>query len=74
MKNDSTPTPAPIGLRLPGVLAILGISRSRLYDGIARGEFPAPRKLGRSSVWIKSEIEAVLTSLPTGGHDCGRAA
>jgi len=37
----------------------LNIGRSTLYQWIARGEFPAPIKLGRrASAWSLSEIEA----------------
>lgn len=36
-----------------------GLGRSSLYAKIARGEFPAPVKLGaRASAWINGEVEA----------------
>ena len=45
-------------LRLKEVLAICGKSRSSVYDAIKKGGFPKPVKLsGRSSAWIKSEVE-----------------
>lgn len=45
-------------LRLKEVLAICGKSRSSVYDAIKKGDFPKPVKLrGRSSAWIKSEVE-----------------
>ena len=45
-------------LRLKEVLAICGKSRSSIYDAIKKGGFPKPVKLsGRSSAWIKSEVE-----------------
>jgi prophage regulatory protein len=44
-------------LRLPAVLARVGMSRSALYRRIEAGDFPAPRKNGcRISYWIDSEI------------------
>lgn len=45
-------------MRMKEVLAICGKSRSSVYDAIRKGDFPKPVKLhGRSSAWIKSEIE-----------------
>jgi len=45
-------------IRLKEVLAICGKSRSSVYDAIKKGGFPKPVKLhGRSSAWIKSEVE-----------------
>ena len=44
-------------LRLRGVLALLGISKSRFYLGIKRGEFPVPIRLTpRTSAWSEAEI------------------
>lgn len=36
----------------------LGISRSTIYAWISQGRFPCPRKLGRSSRWLVSEVDA----------------
>ena len=45
-------------LRLPEVLATVGISRSNLYDQIAQGQFPKPIHLSlRTSGWRLSDIE-----------------
>lgn len=53
-----TPTTDVRFIRLKEVLTICGKSRSSVYEAIQRGEFPKPVKLrGRSSGWIKSEIE-----------------
>jgi predicted DNA-binding transcriptional regulator AlpA len=43
-------------IRLPKVLEALGIRRSKFYQGVQSGEFPAPRKLGRTSVWKSDDI------------------
>lgn len=42
-------------LRLPGVLARYGVSRSTLYDLMHKG-FPKPIHLGRSSLWPIDEL------------------
>ena len=36
----------------------VGLGRSRVYQEIARGEFPKPIKIGKSSRWVKAEIDA----------------
>lgn len=44
-------------LRLPEVIARIGLSRSTIYELAARGEFPRQVKLGpRSSAWVEEEI------------------
>ncbi len=46
-------------LRLPAVKAATGLSRSTIYDWIAKGQFPQPIPLGGNLVgWLASEIEA----------------
>ena len=43
---------------LKEVLAICGLSRSSLYAAVKKGEFPGPvRPYGRSSRWVKTEVE-----------------
>ena len=39
----------------------VGLGRSRIYDLIAKGEFPAPIKIGKSSRWVKAEIDSWLS-------------
>ena len=43
-------------LRLSSVTDIVGFKTTRIYALIARGEFPCPVKIGRSSRWVESEI------------------
>ena len=44
-------------LHLPGVKAITGLSKSRLYVLIREKSFPAPVRLGaRTVAWVRSEI------------------
>ena len=45
-------------LRLPDVLTMCGLGRSKLYAMIAEGEFPKPVHLGRASAWPVSELQA----------------
>lgn len=51
------------GLRLPEVMARLGMSRAWIYDEISAGRFPRPVKIGaRASIWLESEISAFLAA------------
>lgn len=48
-------------LRLPDVSSRTGLSRSTIYEAMARGDFPQPIKLGLRAVgWAESEISAWL--------------
>jgi prophage regulatory protein len=45
-------------LRLPMVLDRTGLSRSTVYQRIAKGEFPKSISLGAKAVgWIETEVE-----------------
>lgn len=50
-------------LRLPEVRKVYPKSKSTIYAEIARGEFPAPVKIGRASAWFEDEIDAYLEKL-----------
>ncbi|WP_377702129.1 helix-turn-helix transcriptional regulator [Pseudoduganella sp. UC29_71] len=51
-------------LRLPSVLAQVGLKKTTVYDGIKRGTFPAPLKLGaRAVAWSAADIDAWVGSL-----------
>ena len=46
-----------IFLRLPGVKALTGLSKSSLYALIRGNTFPAPVRIGpRSVAWVESEV------------------
>ncbi len=45
-------------LRLPEVMKMIGLGRSKIYQMVQSGEFPRPRKLGRRvSVWLLEEVQ-----------------
>jgi prophage regulatory protein len=45
-------------IRLPTVRQRTGLSRSSIYNLIARRQFPAPIKLGaRASGWLAEEVD-----------------
>lgn len=47
-------------LRLAEVCRRTGHSTSSLYRVMAAGTFPRPRKRGHVSLWLESEVEAVI--------------
>lgn len=44
-------------LRLPQIVEKTGWKRSTIYKKIKDGEFPEPKKDGRTSYWLSSEID-----------------
>lgn len=62
-------------LRLPEVLAVTGLSRARLYELKARGQFPrAVRIADRAVAWREGDIAAWIESRPLAGDDPDQAA
>lgn len=62
-------------LRLPQVIERRACSRPTIYRDVQRGVFPAPVRRGRRcSVWIESEVDAVLTAETTGATDAALRA
>lgn len=43
-------------LRRDEVLKLIGLSKTKMYELIRENQFPAPRKIGSSSVWVEDEI------------------
>lgn len=70
-RNKVTYTPAPLPkegfVRLPSVLAVLGISKTTFLDGAKEGKYPEGKLLSpRCRVWPVAEIRALLSSLENG--------
>jgi prophage regulatory protein len=69
MQHKKSRTPSahtgPLGLRKPAVCELVGFSPATLVRLVARGEFPAPRKIGdRSVAWSRAEVEQWFASRP----------
>lgn len=47
-------------LRLRGVQDRVPFGKSKIYDMISKGEFPAPQKIGGCSCWWESAIDSWL--------------
>jgi prophage regulatory protein len=57
-------TAPPRLIRLPEVMARVGLKRSSIYLRMAEGRFPKGRSLGpRCTVWVEAEIDAWIKSI-----------
>jgi prophage regulatory protein len=62
-------------LRLPAVQEATGKSRSGIYSDVARGQFPAPIKLGRRAIgWRTEDIEVWIASRESTRPSCNAGA
>lgn len=58
-RTDIIPaSPAPRLIRLPEVMARVGLKRSAIYQRMSEGRFPKSRSLGpKCAVWVEREVE-----------------
>lgn len=56
-------------LKLGDVCDRVGFGKSALYEMIADGEFPAPKKVRGSSRWREAEVDAWIVALPSANGD-----
>jgi prophage regulatory protein len=62
--------PNDIILRLPQVMARIGLSRSSIYLGISRNEFPRQVRLGARAVgWLQADIDEWVRQRVTSHQD-----
>ena len=62
-------------LRVPDVLARIGMSRSTLYEWMRTGNFPPSVKLGERAVgWRESDVTAWIESRVPQSDECRDAA
>lgn len=51
-------------IRLPEVMARVGLKRSAIYQRMSEGRFPKSRSLGpKCAVWVETEIDAWVRSI-----------
>lgn len=54
-------------MRLPEVLRLVPVGKSRWFSGVRSGEFPRPLKLGRASLYRRKDIQALLAKIEREG-------
>lgn len=52
-------------LSYPQVLSLIPLSKRDVQRRVASGRFPQPRKLGRRSLFVESEIRNFIESIKT---------
>jgi len=73
LKSDTGAPPAHL-LPIEEVLDQCAISRATLYAWIKVGAFPSPVKIGASSRWLSTEIDAWIAALVAARPAIGAAA
>lgn len=56
-------------IRIKEVLHAIGLGRTTLYALVKTGEFPAPRRVGKLSLWVDSEVQAWIRGIAGQAHD-----
>jgi prophage regulatory protein len=64
--SPSSPSSPARLLRLPEVIARVGLKRSAIYQRMSEGRFPKSRSLGpKCAVWVEAEIEDWIAEVST---------
>ena len=65
---DSTALPQEGFIRLPQVLTLFGVQKSKIWAMVKDGTFPAPKKFGnKTSIWDVREIREVMERISREG-------
>ncbi|MBT8585458.1 AlpA family phage regulatory protein [Polynucleobacter paneuropaeus] len=61
MMSNTNPQIPPITLmRIPQILKVMPVSKSKFWLMVQKGEFPKPIKIGRSSFWTIEQVQAFI--------------
>ena len=59
--NDITTKDMEVSLmRIPQILKVMPISKSKFWLMVQKGEFPKPIKIGRSSFWTMEQVQTFI--------------
>ena len=47
-------------MRIPQILEVMPISKSKFWLMVQKGEFPRPIKIGRSSFWTIDQVQTFI--------------
>ena len=47
-------------MRIPQILKVLPVSKSKFWLMVQQGEFPKPIKIGRSSFWTTEQVQSFI--------------
>ena len=60
MSNSNAQSPSITLIRIPQILEVMPVSKSKFWLMVQKGEFPKPIKIGRSSFWTIEQVQAYL--------------
>jgi len=60
MSNTNPQIPPITLMRIPQILKVMPVSKSKFWLMVQKGEFPKPIKIGRSSFWTIEQVQAYL--------------
>jgi prophage regulatory protein len=47
-------------MRIPQILKVMPVSKSKFWLMVQKGEFPKPIKIGRSSFWTVEQVQSFI--------------
>jgi len=60
MSNANQQTSPITLMRIPQILKVMPVSKSKFWLMVQKGEFPKPIKIGRSSFWTIEQVQAFI--------------
>lgn len=62
MQNSASDLSAPpvALIRIPQILKVMPVSKSKFWLMVQKGEFPKPIKIGRSSFWTIEQVQEFI--------------
>jgi len=66
MSQSNTQIPPITLMRIPQILKVMPVSKSKFWLMVQKGEFPKPIKIGRSSFWTIEQVQEFLQNKAKG--------
>jgi prophage regulatory protein len=60
MSNTNPQIPPITLMRIPQILKVMPVSKSKFWLMVQKGEFPKPIKIGRSSFWTIEQVQSFI--------------
>ncbi len=60
MNNQQNLVPPITLMRIPQILKVMPVSKSKFWLMVQKGEFPKPIKIGRSSFWTIEQVQSFI--------------
>jgi prophage regulatory protein len=60
MNDNQSQIPPVTLMRIPQILKVMPVSKSKFWLMVQKGEFPKPIKIGRSSFWTIEQVQSFI--------------